>query len=180
MIEFKVIKSGDFDKKLATLNKIPAQVISEGRKTLVKLMVSLRNAVQRDLKKPKTGKVYDWRALYPGETFQEGNENFFMMHLGHGRSFGARKRAKPHTASAPGEAPAIDTGEMRTRLFIDNRKNEIEFGSLSKEPPYPLWLEEGTKFMSARPWLEPVVKRFEPKIKNAIIKALNQSSSFGI
>jgi hypothetical protein len=157
MIEFKIIKGQDYNRKIATISQSADIVGEEGRKEVVRIVNSLRNAVQRDLKKAKTGKVYDWRGINPGE-----KPDFFMGRIP------AKKRSDEHRASAPGEAPAIDSGEMSSRLFIDPRKNEIEFGSLSENPPYPLWLEEGTKNMSARPWLEPVLKRFEPKIEKRL------------
>jgi len=177
MIEFKVEKTPGFDKKLAVLNKIPARVVPEGRKELVRITVKLRNAVQRSLKAAKTGEIYDWRGAHPGE-----EPDSYLEMFGGGKAWlvPIKKRAALHQASAPGEPPAIDTGEMRSRLFIDNRSDAIEFGSLSADPPYPLWLETGTENIEARPWLEPVVKKFEPKIEDAIIKALNQSPAFGI
>jgi hypothetical protein len=166
MIEFKVIKQGDFDRKLATINKNPAVVGKEGKKEIVRIVNSLRNAVIRDLRKPKTGRTYEWRGINPGEKPDS------FIRLG-GKVVPVKKRGVAHRSSAPGEPPAIDTGEMRNRLFIDVRTDEIEFGSLSEKPPYPLWLEVGTRNIAPRPWLEPVVKRFENKIEQRLADVIS-------
>lgn len=177
MIEFKVIKQGDYNKKLAVIDKLPNRIVPEGKKEIIRLVTNMRNAVLRSLKKTKTGDIYDWRGAYPGE-----KPDSYLEMFGGGKAWlvPIKFRSALHQASAPGEAPAIDTGEMQSRLFIDNRSDAVEFGSLSGVPPYPLWLEEGTENMEPRPWLEPVVKKFEPKIEDAIVNALNRSPAFGV
>lgn len=84
------------------------------------------------------------------------------------------KKGKPvmHRASVPGYPPAPDTGALLRSIIMDARHTEVEVGSIITNPPYPKWLEEGTKRMEARPWLGPAVAHWEPRIKMAVRLAM--------
>ena len=84
----------------------------------------------------------------------------------HGRVY-KRKRTR-HRASAPGEYPASDTGEMARSITFDARDMEIEVGSIITGTPYPVYLEEGTERMDARPWLAPSVEEYDDEIVDAV------------
>lgn len=61
-----------------------------------------------------------------------------------------------HTASAPGQFPAILNGDVLRSIRFDKRgAREIEFGSTD---PKAVWLENGTGRMKARPTLARAVK----------------------
>ncbi len=64
---------------------------------------------------------------------------------------------RPHQTSAPGEAPAVDTGQ----LYASGYSKRI--GRLAWEAgfsaDYAIYLELGTRFMAARPFLFPAVQR---------------------
>lgn len=53
-----------------------------------------------------------------------------------------------HQASAPGEAPANRTGNLRKSLSFKARSHELEFGY---QAPYGKYLEWGTRKMAPRP-----------------------------
>jgi len=110
----------------------------------------------------KTGGIYLWEAA------EEGDENIIgFVKGGTGKAFPVKKRDKPHQASAPGEAPATDHGELLRSIAIDQRDMEIEVG-VDAGAPYAEWLEEGTAFMEARPFLEPAVIKHEKEIVDDI------------
>lgn len=67
-----------------------------------------------------------------------------------------RRGKKEHQASAPGEAPAVDYGELLRSIMFDVREMEVEVGN-EAGAPYGKFLEEGTKHIEPRPWLEPAV-----------------------
>ncbi len=83
-----------------------------------------------------------------------------------GRIYKKGKGGRFHIASSPGNAPAVDSGALRGSLIFDVRNLEVEVGSIigNKKGNYPLYLEEGTKKMEARPWLAPAVKEHEKEI----------------
>ena len=64
-----------------------------------------------------------------------------------------------HKPSMPGGFPAIDTGELVRSIMYDVGKFSLEIGSLGGGV-YGKYLEEGTKNMAARPWLEPTADKF--------------------
>jgi hypothetical protein len=71
-----------------------------------------------------------------------------------------RRGTRRHKASAPGEPPAVDSGNLLTSLqaepMIDlkNLHGEIYLND------YGFMLEDGTKHIAARPWIVPSVEEF--------------------
>ena len=62
-----------------------------------------------------------------------------------------------HRASAPGEAPASDTGRLAGSIdAVKLTPLTWEVGTLLK---YGEWLEYGTQKIAERPWLRPAVDR---------------------
>ena len=90
-----------------------------------------------------------------------------------------------HRASAPGEAPATDTGNLVTRInarfFEDDLRVEIGIHDLSENgAPYARRLELGGKdtrgvFIAARPYLQPAYDSNIDKIVQNIAIAINQA-----
>lgn len=73
-----------------------------------------------------------------------------------GRTY--RRRSVTHQASAAGEAPKTDTGRLVSSIRPVFGNMSAEVGSLANIAKYGGMLEEGTKNMAARPWLEPTLK----------------------
>ena len=77
-----------------------------------------------------------------------------------------------HQASAPGEAPANDTGFLAGSIRIDiNQKWEVDLRALA---PYAVHLEYGTRKMAPRPFLRPAaesVGKQAPKVFDEAIRA---------
>ena len=92
----------------------------------------------------------------------EAEMKLSMTRAKHGKQY-PRRGGRIHTASEPGEAPAVDTGHLinsiQTRIISD-KEAEI---TISAE--YAEALEEGTSRIAARPFVEPaiegVIERFE-------------------
>lgn len=93
-----------------------------------------------------TGRIYD-------TTFYRDKQG--RLRRGRGRV--------PHQASAPGEPPATDTGRLRATVSHVVASDETglyaEIGSGANPAipgvNYALFLEQGTRYMEARPWLKP-------------------------
>ena len=90
---------------------------------------------------------------------------------GRGRSY-PRKSGPPHTASAPGDPPATDTGELKNNITMDViRRGKTVVGQIISGANYSEHLEFGTVNMEARPFLAPALKNNKRhilrKFKNA-------------
>lgn len=89
-----------------------------------------------------------------------------------GRTY--RRRSVTHQASAPGEFPKTDTGELVASLFFRVAANKLSafFGTkLAKGK----WLEYGTSRMRARPWLRPTFKANVDKVTARVRAAVNEA-----
>lgn len=82
-----------------------------------------------------------------------------------------------HRASSPGNPPRPDTGALIRSIGIDTHPDYIEVGSRITKPNYPLFLEQGTPKMEARPWLEPAFKKEEPKLKRRLVMVLQRAAA---
>ena len=82
-----------------------------------------------------------------------------------GRVYKKYNPARTHTASAPGQAPATDTGNLvRNIKVVQKDKDIIEVRSEAK---YSKDLEYGTSKMKARPFMFPAYKISKDKIMKA-------------
>lgn len=75
-----------------------------------------------------------------------------------------------HQASAPGEAPATDTGNLVNSGFLW-RNGDADY-NVGFAAEYAAPLEFGTPRMEARPFLRPAVKRERPRMRKAIRDAM--------
>lgn len=80
---------------------------------------------------------------------------------------------RDHRASAPGEAPASDTGTLArsVNLEVRERLHEVDVGTDVKHGKH---LELGTRLMSARPWLLPALHKMKNKFV-PLLKAMMRS-----
>lgn len=66
-------------------------------------------------------------------------------------------------SSAPGEAPAVQTGRLRDSIHWDRPESLYRivgsFGGEANDLGYPVMLEFGTARMAPRPYLRPAVKK---------------------
>lgn len=75
-----------------------------------------------------------------------------------------------HQASAAGQAPASDTGNLVQNITIrKNKKLDYDVGS-RKGASYGVDLEFGTRHMGARPWLRPASTKAIKELGEALKK----------
>jgi HK97 gp10 family phage protein len=118
----------------------------------------------------KSGKIYTLRPATGGET----PTNWFTIN---GRAVGFIKRSKPHTASAPGEAPATDTGRLvnsinSTPAIQDGNELVATITTAKGGVKYAGWLEFGTSKIAARPFMFPALEKSKAFIQERLAKAL--------
>lgn len=110
----------------------------------------------------KSGYTYEWRGVAKGlepDSFRKVK----------GKVIPVKIRNKPHTASAKGEAPASDTGNLVNSIRAK------EYSGLRAEvtarAKYSGYLEDDLD----RPFLEPAYEKVEPKLEREIEKAIERA-----
>jgi phage gpG-like protein len=79
------------------------------------------------------------------------------------------RRGISHQAAADGEYPKTDTGRLVASIRTDFSFLTADIGS---DLDYSKYLEEGTKYMGAKPWLAPSAAMAESEIQRIIDDAL--------
>jgi len=75
---------------------------------------------------------------------------------------------REHRASAPGQAPASDTGNLASKIIVKQKsRNRINVESNAN---YSAYLEYGTSKMQPRPFMLPAFEKSKKPIINAVFK----------
>lgn len=82
-----------------------------------------------------------------------------------GRVYQRYNPTRTHKASAPGEAPASDTGNLVRNIRVNQKSQNII--TVESRAHYSKFLEYGTSKMQARPFLFPAYKMSQGKIMMA-------------
>jgi HK97 gp10 family phage protein len=85
-----------------------------------------------------------------------------------------RRRSVSHQASAPGEYPKTDTGQLVASLFfrVGGDRLSAFFGT---RLDYGRYLEFGTVNMRPRPWLKPTLQANAKSISERVAKAVQEA-----
>jgi hypothetical protein len=76
-----------------------------------------------------------------------------------------------YTASSPGEAPAVQLGDLRKSVKSGvEKEGKVVVGFVGSELPKASMLEMGTSRMAARPWLRPSFEKSLDKVKEIMTK----------
>jgi HK97 gp10 family phage protein len=85
-----------------------------------------------------------------------------------GRAYRRGRRAI-HVASAPGEAPAIDTGNLAGSINFGMQSPTMAEVTVNAE--YAAYLEFGTIRMAARPYVEPALEKVRDQFRGILGQA---------
>jgi HK97 gp10 family phage protein len=82
-----------------------------------------------------------------------------------------------HRASAPGEAPASDTGRLVNSFYVQQEKDgkQVRIAAGRGVVDYALMLEKGTRDMAARPFMRPALQKSLTYIRSRIKRALKKA-----
>ena len=125
-----------------------------------KVMASLKN-LEQDLEKPFREVIVGGAQLIRGEaikSIQSGPKS--------GRIYEKYNPRRTHRASAPGQAPASDTGNLVRNIAVKMESRDQV--AVVSSAPYSQFLEFGTSKMLPRPFLFPATQRSKKKIAMAI------------
>ncbi len=79
-----------------------------------------------------------------------------------------------HRASAPGEPPATDTGNLVNSIYA--KMTDQVTGEVGSTAKYAAVLELGGAHMAARPALRPALKAELPEFENAMNRLIDQAA----
>ena len=125
-----------------------------------KVMASLKN-LEQDLEKPFREVIVGGAQLIRGEaikSIQSGPKS--------GRIYEKYNPRRTHRASAPGQAPASDTGNLVRNIVVKQENPDLV--KVESNAIYSSFLEFGTSKMLARPFLFPATERSRKKIAQAV------------
>ena len=87
-----------------------------------------------------------------------------ISYKGTGRTYEKYRPRRTHTASAPNEPPATDTGFLVNNIFVKFDSDKLGV-SVESRANYSLALEFGTSKMAARPFMQPALESNKSKIR---------------
>ena len=79
---------------------------------------------------------------------------------------------REHRASAPGQAPASDTGNLVSKIIVKQKGQDVT--SVESNANYSAYLEYGTSKMQPRPFMLPAFEKSKKPIINAVINRITQ------
>ena len=116
--------------------------------------------VKEDLEKDMQEVLLGGGQLIRGEairSIQQGSKS--------GKTYKRYNPTRTHKASAPGEAPASDTGNLVRNIRV--KQKSLDIVTVESRASYSKFLEYGTSKMQARPFLFPAFKMSQGKIMMA-------------
>ena len=93
---------------------------------------------------------------------------------GTGRTYEKYEPRRTHTASAPNQPPASDTGFLASNITmdVDVKANGTVVGQIISSAPYSKHLEFGTVNMTERPFMQPALEKNKRKIERMFKKGI--------
>jgi len=79
---------------------------------------------------------------------------------------------REHRASAPGQAPASDTGNLVSKIIVRQKSQDVT--SVESNANYSAFLEYGTSKMQPRPFMLPAFEKSKKPIMNAVFRRVVQ------
>ncbi len=142
------------------VTELNRKVVSRG----VRAVNAIRNAELRVLKGQRSGRVYKKPGTY-GKQMSKATKKLLP---GYGHKL---KGGQLYRASAPGEAPARRTGNLRLHWNGEIKSERSSGGGvaviaeLESREPYAAALENGTPKIAARPFVERIKAEAMPEIQ---------------
>ena len=129
--------------------------------TNLKKVLSQLNRLGKDMEQPFQEVVKGGGQLIRGEaikSIQSGAKSGIMY-----QKYNPRRE---HRASAPGQSPASDTGNLVSKIIVKQKSADVT--NVESNANYSAFLEYGTSKMEARPFMFPAFEKSKKPILNAV------------
>ena len=140
----------------------------------IKVKVSNIQKVLSQLEKLEKDMEVPFQEIVKGGGQQIRNEAIKSIQAG-GKSGIVYQKYNPrreHRASAPGQSPASDTGNLVNKIIVKQKnRNTVQVQSNAN---YSAYLEYGTSKMEARPFMLPAFEKSKKPIMNAVFRRVVQ------
>jgi hypothetical protein len=161
------------------LQRWPSLATNRVYRALVASAYAIQGRIRQSLQAGgKSGRVYPWKVATKAE-----KPDLWVGPMPNGFVLPAVLRPKPHIASAPGQAPATDTGLLVKRWIVEQEKayREVTVGTTLK---YAAYLEYGAlnAKIDPRPSFRPAVNAEIPYMLarvNAALGAMIKNPTLG-
>lgn len=139
-------------------NSLKTKVNQVSSKATFEVGNAIRNSIIRNIQtSPKSGNVY-----------------LYSFRVINGRTVPIARRSTPHKASAPGEYPSTDTGNLVRNIQLNTSKNGFNYSAtIESRASYSAFLEYGHRtvegdWVAPRPFMEPGFNAARAEIKMII------------
>jgi hypothetical protein len=153
---------GPFSGIAGQLSRITETVTGAHTAEVQEAAVLLLAAIREELSKPGSGRVYRIPVVKRDGTLRKTKKGATSY--------------RTHRASAPGEPPAVDTGELRRGSTMGIVGGKMRVGVTAKYGPY---LDRGTPRVKPRPFMAPALARATPAMSDVIVDALREEATHG-
>ena len=129
----------------------------------LKKVMSQLNRLGKDMEQPFQEIVKGGGQLIRGEaikSIQTGAKSGVMYQMYNPR--------REHRASAPGQAPASDTGNLVSKIIV--KQKDANVTNVESNANYSAYLEYGTSKMEARPFMLPAFEKSKKPILDATFR----------
>ena len=135
--------------------------------TNLKKVLSQLDRLGKDMEVPFQEIVKGGGQLIRGEaikSIQSGAKSGVMYQMYNPR--------REHRASAPGQAPASDTGNLVSKIIVKQKSKNIT--NVESNADYSAYLEYGTSKMQPRPFMLPAFEKSKKPILNAVFNRVKR------
>jgi len=159
----------------AALRKYGKAAVDAIGKDVIATAREVNRAVKKEIRKKGKGVTYHRIAgddglmrVYAGSFSATGPNKLVAIF----RTDGKANLSPTHTASAPGDAPATDTGGLISSMYFESKtKMSATIGS---RLAYAYYLEYGTKKIAPRPVWQPETIKGQAKLNDRVQKTLER------
>ena len=133
----------------------------------LKKVLSQLDKLEKDMEIPFQEIVKGGGQLIRGEaikSIQTGAKSGVMYQMYNPR--------REHRASAPGQAPASDTGNLVSKIIVKQKSKNIT--NVESNADYSAFLEYGTSKMDPRPFMLPAFEKSKKPILNAVFNRVKK------
>jgi HK97 gp10 family phage protein len=133
----------------------------------LKKVMSQLNRLGKDMEQPFQEIVKGGGQLIRGEaikSIQTGAKSGVMYQMYNPR--------REHRASAPGQAPASDTGNLVSKIIVKQKSKNIT--NVESNADYSAYLEYGTSKMQPRPFMLPAFEKSKKPILDAVFNRVKR------